>query len=96
MSLLNDSVSSPDGGQTFTFSCPGVEGDPCHTIDGTPFQSVGWPDQKTAAARGQEHFDSHKHGALMTDLDTFREAHGLVAHADGIRAVYGVKKEDLP
>lgn len=85
--VLDDAVTSDDDGQTWDFRCPGVEGDPCG-----PWTSVGWPTKKTAAARGAQHFATHR-GEPMPELADFWAEHGLAPHADGIHAV---RIEDLP
>lgn len=91
--ILDDAVSSPDGGNTYDFRCPGIAGSPCGEPGGTPFTSTGWPTKKVATARGQEHFDEHKGLAVTSSLEDFRAKHGLTAHPDGVRAV---RPEDLP
>lgn len=90
--ILQDSVSSPDDGQTWEFQCPGIANSRCgNTETGQPFLSTGWPTKKTALARGQEHFDEHKGIATTTTMEDFMTKHGLAVAADG-RAV---KVEDL-
>jgi hypothetical protein len=56
MSALDQAVTKD--GDTWTFQCPGVAGNPCG-----PFRSSEWPTKKSATARGQQHFDEHKLGA---------------------------------
>lgn len=74
--------------ETWTFQCPGVPGDPCGDPNtGQPFHSSGWPTKDVANARGAQHLNEHENGEPMPELAEFRAEHGLVAHADGIRAV---------
>jgi hypothetical protein len=93
MEKTADYTTKADDG-TWTFQCPGVEDSRCGDPGtGQPFFSSGWPDKKTAAARGAQHFDEHKGLAVTPSLDEFRAEHGLVAHDNGVHAV---RAEDLP
>lgn len=92
--VLDEAVTSTDDGETWDFRCPGIDGSPCgDPATGQPFSTIGWPTKKIAQARGAEHFAEHKGHGLMSTIEDFRAAHGLVSHADGIRAV---RIEDLP
>lgn len=89
MTILSSSVSQAEDG-TWTFQCPGVQGDPCHGPDGVAFRSSEWPTKKSATARGAQHFASHKDQTPMQELHDFRVENGLVVADDG-----SVKVEDL-
>lgn len=74
--------------ESWTFQCPGVDGDPCGDQGtGQPFVSSGWPTKKTAEARGAQHLASHEDGDVMASLEEFRAEHDLTSHSDGVRAV---------
>lgn len=51
------------------------------------FLSARWPTAEIAEARILQHRKEHETGELMPPLSEFRQAHGLVATADG-RAVF--------
>lgn len=98
MSVLNDAVSSSDDGTTYDFRCPGIAGSQCGDPNtGVGFTSPGWATKKAALARGQEHFNEHKHPGeaqhCMSSLEDFRAKHGLVPAADGRTTI---RLEDLP
>lgn len=95
--ILDSAVISNDGGKTFDFQCPGVQGDRCHGADGTPFRSTAWPTKKAAAARGAQHLAEHKANlnpdakpALMQPMHEFMAEQGLVLNDDG-----SVSEKDL-
>jgi hypothetical protein len=54
------------------------------------FLTTGWPTKKLAEERIGEHENEHETGQTVSDLDTFRAKHGLIA-VDG-KAVFA----DLP
>jgi hypothetical protein len=88
--LLEQSVTK--SGDTWDFTCPGVQGSACgDKITGAPFASSGWPTKATAIARGREHFDDHLGVAPMSTLEDFRAKHGLGVDTDG----NAVRLEDL-
>ena len=62
--VLDKAVTRSEDQTTWDFACPGIQGSLCGA-DGQPFTSTGWPTKATALARGQEHFDDHKLGALI-------------------------------
>ena len=90
--ILDKAVSSPDGGKTWDFQCPGIENSRCGNPEtGQPFVSTGWPTKKVALARGAEHFDDHKGIAPTSSLEDFRAKHGLGVTSDG----KALKLEDI-
>jgi hypothetical protein len=83
--ILDAAVTESEGG--WDFQCPGVQGDGCHSAEGVPFSSTGWPTKKAALARGAQHFAAHKDKTPMQELDAFRREQGLVVNDDGTVSV---------
>jgi hypothetical protein len=86
--VLDDAVTSD--GETWDFQCPGVQGDPCHGVDGRAFRSTRWPTKKAATARGAQHLAEHKanlepeaEAQLMQPMQEFIRDQGLVVNDDG-------------
>lgn len=84
---MTDVTKAEDG--SWTYTCPGYPFDACGG-DLPSFTSSGWPTKKIAEARGAQHEAEHDdptNQTRMQELEEFRQAHGLVAHEDGLRAV---------
>ena len=79
MTLLDKAVTQAED-DTWTFQCPGVQGDPCGD---PPFSSNRWPTKKAATARGAQHFDAHKVKAPMQEMGAFLRDQGLTVNDDG-------------
>jgi hypothetical protein len=90
MTILDQSVSSPDEGATWDFVCPVYIGCGDPTPGGIGFTSKGWPTKKVALARGRQHFDEHKGLGVSPPLHRFRIDQGLTVDTAGV-----VKVEDL-
>jgi len=89
--ILDKSVTSPDEGKAWDFTCPVYSGCGDPEPGSIGFTSKGWPTKDAALARGQQHFDEHKGLGVAPSLDEFRKEQGLAV--DGKGAV--VRVEDL-
>lgn len=60
-----------DGKELWDFKCPYPTG--CG-----PFSSADWPNRQHAVDRGMEHLREHAGEGAMTDLNSFRQARGII------------------
>lgn len=66
-----------DGAEVWDFVCPYPSG--CgNAATGQPFSSTGWPDRTHAYERGRQHIAEHNGEGVTPDLNTFRQARGLI------------------
>lgn len=77
MSALEDAVAP--GAYGWDAVCPREDG----SCGPDPFASRGWPTRETAEARLAEHEAEHTDRTPMTDLEAFRQLHGLTVNDQG-------------
>lgn len=89
--ILDDAVTQSENG-LWDFRCPGFSDSRCGA-GGVPFYSTGWPTQKTALARGNDHLNEHKLGEETRALDQFRADEGV--EVGDLAATSGLSVKDL-
>lgn len=83
MAKIASTVTKDPETGLFTFTCPGDPADPCGVPGGVNYRSSDWPTAEIAAARGQQHIESHVHKTEMQPVADFRAEHGVVEPEGG-------------